>query len=407
MYIVTALGFMLVGGLLGGVLRDTRPLRRQLSPALDLHSTGTACSCSVPCGVGLGTYLAPPDRRRPAGLPRLPAFAFWSYLLGGLLTWPATRAPGPGWPASASVIHAHRRGDKAHTDLWVASLAVVTMRGILAAANLFATVLFLRTDGLTLGRLPMFSWANLVSTAGTLLAAPVFLAGLLLLFLDQHFGGHEFFAAGTVGTQVVWQHMLWLYGRPDVYLLLVPGLGAASDMVASAANRPSENQDAARTAIAAFGFLGFAAWRRAPRWRAPSCSPPTRRSPRPSALPLGVLVLVWLDTLRRAGRPKADASLIYVVGFIVLIGAGVVAAIAAAAQAGRRYGVVRRPGPPRGLWRVTAARRRRPPSLGSQALRSLPRRHQRRVRPVPAAVRRDSGVRDRFVPRRVGPLPGR
>jgi cytochrome c oxidase subunit 1 len=335
MYIVAALGFMLVGGLVGGVLRDSLDLSDASYLRLfDLHSTGTAVLVLGPLWLGLGTYLVPLQiGAARLAFPRLQAFAFWSYLLGGLLHLASYTGAGPRLAGlSFSEFTLSGAGDKAHTDLWVATLAVVTVASILAAANLFATILLLRTEGLTLTRLPMFSWANLVSTAGTLLAGPVFLAGLLLLFLDQHFGGHEFFAAGTVGTQVVWQHMLWLYGRPDVYLLLVPGLGAASDMVARAANRPLENQDAARTAIAAFGFLGFAAWAAGTKVAGaivlPTYSPLTAAV----ALPLGLLVLLWLDTLRRAGRPKADASLIYVVGFVLAIGAGVVAAIVAAAK---------------------------------------------------------------------------
>src|SRR5439155_17088450 len=112
------------------------------------------------------------------------------------------------------------------------------------------TVLTMRTEGMTLARVPMFSWATLVSSVGTVLAGPVFLAGLLLLFLDQHFGGQYFFGPGTVGTQVIWQHTLWLYGRPDLYLLVVAGLGAASDIVSTVAGRALANSNAARAGIA-------------------------------------------------------------------------------------------------------------------------------------------------------------
>ncbi len=335
MYIATALGFLVVGGIVGGLLRA----ELDLAPATylrlsDLHTTGTAVLVLAPLWVGLATYLLPLQiGAARLAFPRLQAFAFWTYLLGGLLHLASYTGDGPRIAGlSFGQFTLSGGGDKAHTDLWVASLAVVTVAAILAAANLFASVLLLRTEGMTLGRIPMFSWATLVSSAGTLLAAPVFLAGLVLLFLDQHFGGHEFFAAGTVGTQVIWQHMLWLYGRPDVYLLVVPGLGAASDMVAKAAGRPLASLGAARAAIAGFAFLGFGAWAAGTEVADAIVLPTYTPLAAAVLLPLGLLVLVWLDTLRRGGRPRGDVSLLFVVGFLLAIAGGAAAVAAAAVE---------------------------------------------------------------------------
>ena len=145
--------------------------------------------------------------------------------------------------------------------------------------------------------------------------------------------------------------MLWLYGRPDVYLLIVPGLGAASDIVATAARRPLANLDAARTAIAGVGFFGFAAWAAGTKVSdaivLPTYSPLTAAV----VLPLGLLVLVWLDTLRRAGRPRGDISLLFVVGFILALAGGAAGGGDRRGQAGRR-----RPGrPARSTWWSFAA----------------------------------------------------
>ncbi|HZN15937.1 MAG TPA: cbb3-type cytochrome c oxidase subunit I [Acidimicrobiales bacterium] len=333
MYIVVALAFLVVGGVAGALLRAQSDLSQLSYLRLsDLRASGTATLVLAPLWVGLATYLVPLQiGASRLAFPRLQSFAFWSYALGGVVHLLSETGAGPRVVGvSLRQFMLNGAGDKGHTDLWVASLIVVTIAAIAAAANLVATVLLYRTDGMTLGRLPMFSWATLVSSTGTLLAAPVFLAGLVLLFIDQHFGGHEFFAAGTVGTQVIWQHMLWLYGRPDVYLLVVPGLGAASDIVAHAADRPLANLNAARTAIAAVGFLAFGAWAAGTKVASSIVLPTYSGLTAAVVIPLAVLVLVWLDTLRRAGRPRPDVSASFVVAFILaLAAAGLAAGVAA------------------------------------------------------------------------------
>src|SRR5438105_15766291 len=263
MYIVAALGFLAIGGAVGAVAGFESSLSHaSYLRIFDLRSTATAVLVLGPLWVGLATYIVPLQiGAARLAFPRLQAFALWSYVLGGIAHLGSYLGAGPRITGIGfSRLWLTGGGDKAHTDLWITTLIVVTAAAVLAAANLLATVLMSRTEDLTLARLPMFSWATLVSSTGTVLAAPVFMAGVLLLFLDHLFGGQSFFAPGTVGTQVIWQHMLWLSGRPDVYLLLVPGLGAASDMIATAAGRPLANTDAARAAIAGVGFLGFGAW---------------------------------------------------------------------------------------------------------------------------------------------------
>lgn len=331
MYIVAALVFLVVGGVVGGVLNAqssaTSAAHFRLS---DLHSTVTAVLALAPLWVGIATYVVPLQiGAARLAFPRLQLFAFWAYVLGGILHLASYLGDGPR-VVGLSVSHLMVvTGAKGNTDLWITSLIVVAIAGVLAAVNLVATVLLLRTDGLTLGRTPFFSWATLVSGTGTLVATPVFIAGLLLLFLDQHFGGAPFFGAGTVGTQVIWQHTLWLSGRPDLYLLLVPGLGAASDMIVSAAGRPLPDDNAARGLIAAVAVLSFGAWGAGTKVASALVLPTYSIATAAVAIPVGALVLLWLDTLRRAGRPRAGVELAFVGGAVVsLAGAGLAAVVA-------------------------------------------------------------------------------
>ena len=331
MYVVAALLFLVVGGVVGGILNAqssaTSAAHFRLS---DLHSTVTAVLALAPLWIGIATYIVPLQIGAVRlAFPRLQLFAFWAYVLGGVLHLASYLGDGPR-VVGLSVSHLMIvDGAKGNTDLWITSLIVVAIAGLLATANLVATVMLLRTEGLTLGRIPFFSWATLVGGAGTLVATPVFLAGLLMLFLDQHFGGAPFFGAGTVGTQVIWQHTLWLSGRPDLYLLLVPGLGAASDMVVSAAGRPLADDNAGRGLIAAVAVLGFGAWAAGTKVAGAQVLPTYSLATAAVGLPVGGLVLLWLDTFRRAGRPRAGVELAFVGAAVLSLAGAALAAIIA------------------------------------------------------------------------------
>ncbi|MEO7836905.1 MAG: cbb3-type cytochrome c oxidase subunit I, partial [Acidimicrobiales bacterium] len=299
-----------------------------------LHVTVATLLFLGPAWVGIASYVVPLQiGSGRLAFPRLHAFAFWLFALGGGLLV-VSYVVGP--PAGLGLVSglptpAPKGGADTATTLMIASLFLVAVSALLAAADLAVTVLKLRTPGLTLRRLPMFSWAMLISSLVTVLATPVFLGGLVLFYLDQRFGG-TLFAPATVGAQSVWRHTLWLYGRPDIYLLLLPGLGASCDIVATHAGRQLISPSAARGAIAAFGFLSLGAWASGSTvvdaLVLPTYSPLTALV----ALPVGALVLVWLGTMA-AGRRSVHTSLAFVAGFVLLAGFGAVnVAIAAAAK---------------------------------------------------------------------------
>ncbi len=175
---------------------------------------------------------------------------------------------------------------------------------------------------MTMIRVPAFTWSILAVSTGILLSAPVFAAGLLLLYLDQHFGGGVF-APAQVHGNLLWQHTLWLYGRPDVYLVIVPALGALTDVVATHARRPLLQPAAAKAfiflaLILCFGILA-----------ADGSIEKAVLIPTPTVLtlliaaPVGLLVLLWLGTIRPR-QLHGHLSLAYVAGFVLLLVAGAV-----------------------------------------------------------------------------------
>ncbi|HET9444603.1 MAG TPA: cbb3-type cytochrome c oxidase subunit I [Acidimicrobiales bacterium] len=330
--------FLVVGGIVGMALRveladeGVQIVGGNFGRLFSLHATVSSLLFLGPAWIGLATYVVP--LQLGAGrlaLPRLHAFAAWTYLLGGgLLITAYLLGPPVGLGiADATPMAAPDGGASKANALAIVSMAMVASASVLAAVSLAVTVLKLRTPGLTLRRIPMFSWATLVTSLATVVATPVFLGGLLLLYIDQRFGG-DFFSAENVAGQTVWQHTLWLFGRPEVYFLLLPGLGAACDIVATHAHRPLLSLDAARAHIALFALLSFGSWAAGTEVADAIVLPTYTVLTALVAAPVAILVLVWLATMGK-GRPTMHTSLLFVLGFIGLLGAGALHAIAASA----------------------------------------------------------------------------
>lgn len=336
LYITGALLFLLVGGALGvalrGELAESGNLLGDEYPRLfSMHATVSALLGLAPLWVGLATYVVPLQLGAPRlALPRLHAFSLWLFLVGGGLVI-ASYAMGPPTGLGLSVVTppvAPEGGASTEVVLWVTGLFLVGLAAVLAAVDLAVTVLTMRAPGMTVGRVPLFSLASFATSVAVVLATPVFLAGVALLYVDQHYGG-TFFGPDHGVTQAIWQHTLWFFGRPEVYLLLLPGLGAACDIVSTHARRPLLGFPAARIALALFAAIPFLAWAAgtdvADAVVLPTHTPLTALV----AVPVGVLALLWVGTVA-FGSPRFHVSLAFVAGFLGLAAFGAVNAGAAA-----------------------------------------------------------------------------
>jgi cytochrome c oxidase subunit 1 len=331
-----ALLFLLTGAVLGELLRahlaepSSDILGAKYLRIFSMHATVMTMLFLIPAWLGFGTYLVP--LQIGAGrlaLPRLHATALWLYVVGaGLLIASYISGPPHGLGITSPVAIPEVTNVTRATLLWTASLGVLAFSFLLASASLVTTVLTLRADGMSLLRVPAFSWATMVTGAVTLLATPVFLGGLLLFYLDQHFGG-KLFEPTTLGAQDIWQHMIWLYGRPEVYLLTLPALGAACDIVATHARRPLLDHRAALGLLGFFGAWSFTAWAAGNEVQRAIVLPTYSVATALIVIPVGGLVLMWLGTLATS-RPRLHVSLLWVAGYVVLIGMGAIMTIAAA-----------------------------------------------------------------------------
>jgi cytochrome c oxidase subunit I len=336
-YIAAALVFVLASTVIALImevsLSSVGTSTLEYDRLFSLHSTSAALLFLPLVFLGLGTYLVPLQvGARRLAFPRLAAMAFWGTCIGGALLLLSYAFGKPnGWGiAYPTALPFARVGASRATDLWVASLVLVTVCMVFAAANLLVTVVKLRAPGMTIARAPAFTWSVLVVSAGVLLTAPVFAAGLLLLYLDQHFGGGVF-APGQANSDLVWQHTLWLYGRPDVYLVAIPALGALTDVVTAHARRPLLQPVVAKGLIFAVLVLSFGILAADRTVEQAVLQPTPTVLTALVAIPIGLLVLLWLGTVRPR-LLQLHISLAYVFGFVALLVAGGVNAAVAPSQ---------------------------------------------------------------------------
>lgn len=334
LHVLVGLVFLLVGGVLAVVLRTqlVAPNLDVVGPKrydqlLTLHGVFTVFLFLMPVWVGVATVIVPLQiGAARTAFPRLAAQSLWLFAAGGGLVvasalTPHDGAPAWGWSIDPAV-GGLRGADGRAADLMLLGLLVVCVAVVLGAVNLLATLLTMRAAGLTLRRAPLFSWSIVVSGVMLLLAVPVLAAGLGLLFVDRHYGGHAFDAA-RAGSPRAWEQLFWFFATPSLWALLVPSLGLLADIVAAFARRALFQRRAAFGAIAAVGVLAFAGWGN-------EIAQPDRATRVYFAIagllvlaPVGALLLLCLATLR-TGRPALGLPLFHALALLTVVAAGLV-----------------------------------------------------------------------------------
>ena len=247
MYIGSALFFFAVAGSLASVIRMqlALPNNNLVGPdtfnrLFTMHGTSMVFLFGMPMIAGLMNYLVPlMIGARDMAFPRLNAFGFWMFFFGGVLLYSsyltapglagAGSAPDVGWFAYSPLTgRAFSRGSS--TDYWTLSLLVAGIGSIVSAINIIVTVVCLRCKGMTLMRMPLFVWLNVVAAAMIILALPPLSAAQIMLLLDRYLGS-RFFDTQAGGSAVLWQHFFWIFGHPEVYILMIPGWACASEII--------------------------------------------------------------------------------------------------------------------------------------------------------------------------------
>ena len=247
MYVIYALVFLAIGGLEAAIMRIqlAYPHLTVVSPQVfnrlfTMHGTTMVFFVGMPILFGIANYLVPlMIGARDMAFPRLNAFSFWTSAFGGLLLYfsflggeglaGAGSAPDVGWFAYAPLTaKAFSQGHS--TDYWTLALLVAGFGSVGAAVNIVTTILCMRCPGMTLGRMPLVVWLNLVSAGMVLIVLTPLTAAQIMLLLDRYLGAH-FFDTQAGGSAVLWQHFFWIFGHPEVYVLMLPGFGFASEII--------------------------------------------------------------------------------------------------------------------------------------------------------------------------------
>jgi cytochrome c oxidase subunit 1 len=276
MYVITALFFFVVAGILAAVMRAQLaiPNNTLIEPAtfnrlFTVHGTTMVFFVGMPFFAALANYLVPLMLgARDMAFPRLNAFGFWLTLFGGILLYASYltgdglaghgTAPDVGWFAYSPLNErAFSRGTS--TDYWVISILLSGLGSTITAINVIATILSMRVKGMTLSRMPLMVWLLFVVSCQILIALPPLTAAQIMLLLDRFLGAH-FFDTQAGGSALLWQHFFWMFGHPEVYILMLPGFGAASEIIPVFSRKPMFGRMAMIGATCAIGFISFGVW---------------------------------------------------------------------------------------------------------------------------------------------------
>ncbi|WP_445502778.1 cytochrome c oxidase subunit I [Microvirga sp. G4-2] len=331
-FIATAIIFLFLGGLSAVAMRLqlARPENNLIGPDLynqlfTMHGTTMMFLFGVPIGEAFAVYLVPlMVGTRNIAFPRLNAFSYYVYLFGGLMIWGAFMlniGPDIGWfayvPLSGPEFSPGKRA-----DIWAQMITFTEVSGIAVAISVVATVFKLRAPGMTLDRIPLFVWAELVNSFVIIFALPAVVTASALLIMDRLIGTHIFNPAEG-GDALLYQHLFWFFGHPEVYIIFLPATGWVSAIVVTFARRQAFGYIALVLSLIATGFLSFGLWVHhmfttgLPQLGASFFT----ASSMLIAIPNGIQIFCWIATLWD-GRPVFRTPLLFVIGFFFIFVAG-------------------------------------------------------------------------------------
>ena len=325
LYIATSLAFFLAGGVLALVMRAQ--LAKANADVVDpetynklftMHGTTMVFLVVVPILAGFANYLIPlMIGAGDMAFPRLNALSYWLFLFGGITlysSWFAVGgAPSAGW-TSYPPLSLETPGNG--QDLWILSLHILSISSLAGAVNFIVTIHNMRTAGMTWMRLPLFAWT--IVTYGYLLVAvlPVLSAGLTLMLLDRQ-AGTNFFRPDEGGNVILYQHVFWFFGHPEVYIMILPAMGIISEVIPVFARKPIFGYTAIAISTIAIGFYSMLVWAH----HMFTVGLPTfllgffMLSSMIIAVPTGIKIFNWLATLWR-GNLRFDTPMLFALGFL-------------------------------------------------------------------------------------------
>lgn len=326
MYLLGALVFAIFGGVEALLIRTqlAGPELAVLNPQaynemLTMHGTTMIFLVAMPILTGLGNYVIPlMIGARDMAFPRINALGLWLFILGGIflyLSFFSGGAPDAGWFAYAPLTEKTFSPSQG-MDFWVLGLLITGIASITAAINFIVTILNIRAPGLTLNRLPLFVWTTLVTSFLIVFAFPSLTVAQILLFFDRNLGT-GFYMAEVGGSPLLWQHLFWFFGHPEVYIVILPAFGIASEVIPVFSRKPIFGYAAIVYATVAIGFIGFTVW--AHHMFAVGMPPVVNAAFGAAsmiiAVPTAIKIFNWLGTMWK-GSLRLTTAMLFAMSFV-------------------------------------------------------------------------------------------
>jgi len=327
-FIVTSLVFFLLSGVLGLLMRWqlSGPLNDFLDPdtynrIMTVHGTAMMFLFAIPAMEGVAIYIAPlMIGARDMAFPRLNAFGYYVYLIGGtifFLSLPLGLAPAAGWFSYVPLSGPEFARDYG-VDIWTTMITFIEVSALTAAVELIVTILKLRAPGMSLNRMPIFVWAILVTAFMIIFAMPSVIVASSLLMMDRLIDT-QFFNVDAGGSALLWQHLFWFFGHPEVYIILLPALGIVSAVIVTFTQRPLFGYTALVLALVGVGMVSFGLW---VHHMYTTGLPLLGRTffmaaSAMIAIPSGVQIYCWIVTLWGA-RIRWATPMLWVLGFFAI-----------------------------------------------------------------------------------------
>jgi cytochrome c oxidase subunit 1 len=328
MYAISAFFFFLVGGLEALLIRVQlgSPENTLIDPDLynqlfTMHGTTMVFLAIMPLSAAFFNFIVPLQiGARDVAFPRLNAFSFWVFFLGALFinaSFLFGGAPDAGWFGYANLTST-QYSPGVRIDFWVIGLLILGVSSIVAALNFIVTIINLRCSGMTLMRMPLFTWMTLVTSFLLVMAFPAITVGLVLLMFDRMFGT-LFFVPAAGGDVLLWQHLFWIFGHPEVYILLLPALGMVSEIIPVFSRKPLFGYPFVVYSGILIAFLGFGVWAHHmfSVGLGPIANTVFSAATMLIAIPTGVKIFNWIATLW-GGSLRLRTPLLFCLGFIAM-----------------------------------------------------------------------------------------
>ncbi len=330
LYGYTAFAFFILGGLEALLIRmqlnspgGTVLTADQYNQLFTTHGVTMIFLVVMPLGAAFFNYLLPlMIGARDVAFPRLNALSYWIFLFGGLFLYSSLifgGLPDGGWFGYAPLTTDPRFATGANRiDFYALGLQILGIASIVASANFIVTIINLRAPGMRLLRMPVFVWMTLVVNFLILFAMPIIAVALFMMTFDRSFGTH-FFDAGAGGDPILWQHLFWLFGHPEVYILVLPAMGIVSEVLPVFSKKPLFGYPFVVFSGVAIGFMGWGVWAHHmfTVGLGPAANIGFAISTMFIAVPTGVKIFSWLGTMA-GGSLRFKTPMLFAIGFIAM-----------------------------------------------------------------------------------------